>query len=88
VTPLVDLLRSVPAKTGEIVIRPMPAEHADEFLGLTIFRERSAYIADDQDATRARIRYASRKAAIALARLHLLLGDEPTLSGSRTGLPP
>jgi hypothetical protein len=49
VTPLIDLLRAVLAKTGEFVIRPMPEEYVDRFFGLTIFRENSAYIADQTD---------------------------------------
>jgi hypothetical protein len=49
VTPLVDLLRALLAKTGELVLRPMPADMAEEFLGLTVFRERSAYIAEQSD---------------------------------------
>ena len=48
--PLVELLRAVLVKTGEIVIRPMHEEDAAAgYLGLTHFATRSVFVAEGQD---------------------------------------
>lgn len=41
-----QLLRTVLAQNGEIVLRPL--DH-DGFLGLTVFTDRAAYLSDAQD---------------------------------------
>jgi hypothetical protein len=47
--PVVELLRAVLARTGEIVVQSMPESHTGRYLGLTHFPSNLMYINDDQD---------------------------------------